>query len=54
MQAGVVVPMLCASEIAVQDAMPGVIRMLAHIYNPDYKILHHVYLDGTEQLLKDK
>jgi chorismate mutase len=48
------VPLLCAQEIAVEGAMPSVIRILLHFHS-DRTIdeVVHVYLDGAESLRDD-
>lgn len=46
------VPLLCAREIAVPDAMPRVVRILMHAEHPGGAV-HHVYLDGAEGLRDD-
>ena len=49
-----VVPLLCAKEIAVDGAMPSVVRVLMH-FNSDARLadIVHVYLDGAELLRDD-
>jgi chorismate mutase len=48
------VPLLCATEIDVQGAMPRVIRVLVHLHTERPRDeLHHVYLHGTSQLRDD-
>jgi chorismate mutase len=49
-----VVPLLCAKEIAVDGAMPSVVRVLMH-FNSDARLadIVHVYLDGAESLRDD-
>jgi chorismate mutase len=49
-----VVPLLCAKEIAVDGAMPSVVRVLMH-FNSDAGLadIVHVYLDGAESLRDD-
>ena len=48
------VPLLCATEIDVPDAMPRVIRVLLHAHTDrPRKALHHLYLRGTSQLRDD-
>jgi chorismate mutase len=48
------VPLMCAQEIPVEGAMPGVIRVLMH-FHADRALadVHHVYLDGAESLRDD-
>lgn len=49
-----VVPLMCAREIAVDGAMPSVVRVLMH-FNSDARLadIVHVYLDGAESLRDD-
>ena len=48
------VPLLCASEIAVDGAMPSVIRVLVHFQSErGLRDVEHVYLDGAEALRDD-
>jgi chorismate mutase len=48
------VPLLCAREIPVTGAMPGVVRVLMHLYSDhDYASLRHVYLGGARSLRED-
>jgi chorismate mutase len=48
------VPLLCASEIAVEGAMPSVIRVLVHFQSERaLRDVEHVYLDGAEALRDD-
>jgi chorismate mutase len=48
------VPMLCATEIAVPNAMARVIRLLAHIQTDRPRsAIEHVYLRGAAQLRPD-
>jgi chorismate mutase len=48
------VPLLCASEIAVPDAMPRVVRLLAHVdVDRGRAEIRHVYLGGAEALRPD-
>jgi chorismate mutase len=48
------VPFLCASEIAVPDAMPRVVRLLAHVEAPFARSdARHVYLRGAAALRTD-
>lgn len=47
------VPLLCAREIDVPDALPRVIRLLLHCYtNPDSEP-RHVYLREAQSLRRD-
>ena len=48
------IPLLCARELAVQGAMPRVIRVLMHCYTErEPAELQHVYLDGAQVLRTD-
>jgi chorismate mutase len=48
------VPLLCAQEIAVDGAMPSVIRILVHFHSDrSLDEVVHVYLDGAESLRDD-
>jgi chorismate mutase len=48
------VPLLCAQEIPVPDAVPRCIRVLMHLYTErDYASLRHVYLRGAKGLRTD-
>jgi chorismate mutase len=48
------VPLLCATEIGVPNAMNRVIRLLAHIESDRPKsAIHHVYLRGAAGLRPD-
>ena len=47
------VPLLCAREIPVPGAMPGVIRVLVHYYGADDHRPGHVYLHGARALRSD-
>lgn len=48
------VPLICASEINVQGAMPRVIRLLAHVESDRPRsAAKHVYLKGAVALRKD-
>jgi len=48
------VPLLCAQEIPVAGAMPGVIRILMHFHTTRAQgDVVHVYLDGAESLRDD-
>ena len=49
-----VVPLLCAREISVDGAMPGVVRVLMHFHSDaGLNDIEHVYLDGAESLRDD-
>lgn len=48
------VPLLSAQEVAVPDAMPRVVRVMAHVESDLSRAqVQHVYLRGTESLRKD-
>ena len=48
------VPLMCASEIDVQGALPRVIRVMAHVDTSlERPGIHHVYLRGAEVLRRD-
>jgi chorismate mutase len=48
------VPLLCATEIAVPDAMPRVLRLLAHVQTDRSRAeLAHPYLRGAAALRRD-
>ena len=48
------VPLLCASELDVEGAMPRCIRVLMHVYTDrDQQSLRHVYLGDARQLRTD-
>jgi chorismate mutase len=48
------VPLMCASEIAVPDALPRVVRLMAHVETERPRSeLHHVYLRGAQALRLD-
>lgn len=47
------VPLLCAQEIDVPGAMPGVIRVLVHYYAPDDHEPAHAYLGEAQELRSD-
>jgi chorismate mutase len=47
------VPLLCAGEIPVPGALPRVIRVLIHAYQPDGRPAEHVYLGDAVQLRLD-
>ena len=47
------VPLLCAREIPVPDALPRVIRVLMHYYADDGHQTKHVYLGEARRLRSD-
>ena len=48
------VPLICARELAVEGAMPRVVRMLAHVETDlDRGDITHVYLHGAAALRSD-
>jgi chorismate mutase len=47
------VPMLCATEINVPDALPRCLRVLVHAYLPAGQKPHHVYLGAAVRLRPD-
>ncbi len=48
------VPLICARELAVEGAMPRVVRMLAHVETDlSRKEITHVYLHGAAALRRD-
>ncbi len=48
------VPLICASEINVQGAMPRIIRLLAHVQSDrPREAAKHIYLKGAVALRKD-
>jgi chorismate mutase len=48
------IPLLCASEVDVEGAIPRCIRVLMHAYTDrDYTALRHVYLGEARQLRTD-
>ena len=47
------VPLLCAREIHVKDALPRVIRLLVHCYADDGTPAQHVYLREATSLRRD-
>ncbi len=48
------VPLMCASEIAVEGAMPRVVRMMAHVETGLGRAdITHVYLHGAAALRRD-
>jgi chorismate mutase len=47
------VPLLCARELAIEGALPRVVRVLVHCYTDRPRAeLHHVYL-GAARTLRD-
>jgi chorismate mutase len=47
------VPMLCATEIAVPNALDHILRVLVHVYLPTAKKVEHVYLGRAVRLRPD-
>jgi chorismate mutase len=47
------VPLLCARELSVPDAMPRVIRVLVHYYGPRDHSPAHTYLGDAQKLRSD-
>jgi chorismate mutase len=48
------VPLMCASEISVPEALPRVIRLMAHVEVPGPRsAIRHVYLRGAAALRID-
>lgn len=47
------VPLMCAREIPVPGAMPGVIRVMLHTYVPSGRKVRHIYLGETRNLRAD-
>lgn len=47
------VPLMCAQEIGVPGAMPGVIRVMIHAYAPEGHQTAHVYLGEAAALRQD-
>jgi chorismate mutase len=47
------VPLICAREIDVPDALPRVIRLMVHCYADDGRRPQHVYLRGAAGLRRD-
>jgi chorismate mutase len=48
------VPLICASELTIQGAMPRCVRVLLHFYTERTREeLHHVYLEGARGLRDD-
>lgn len=47
------VPLMCAQEIPVAGAMARCIRVMAHCYAPQPRVIRHVYLRNARQLRLD-
>ena len=47
------VPLLCAQEIDVPNAMPGVVRVLVHYYAPPGHSPAHTYMGEAQELRSD-
>ncbi|MDQ4149087.1 MAG: chorismate mutase [Actinomycetota bacterium] len=48
------IPLLCASELDIEGAIPRVVRVLMHFYSDlDYSSLRHVYLREAKPLRTD-
>lgn len=47
------VPLLCAQEIDVPGAMPGVVRVLVHYYGPAGHSPSHTYIGEAQELRSD-
>jgi chorismate mutase len=47
------VPLICAREIDVPDALPRVIRLMVHCYAEDGRRPQHVYLRDAANLRRD-
>ncbi|WP_325716341.1 chorismate mutase [Pseudonocardia sp.] len=48
------VPLMCATEVAVPDAMPRVLRLLAHVETSHSRAdIRHAYLHGAATLRTD-
>lgn len=47
------VPLMCAQELAVEGAMPRIIRVMVHCYLPDGLEPQHVYLGEARRLRLD-
>ena len=48
------VPLMCAQELAVADAMPRVVRVMMHTETPrSRREIRHPYLRGTDRLRAD-
>jgi chorismate mutase len=47
------VPLLCAQEIDVPGAMPGVVRVLVHYYGPPGHAPAHTYIGEAQELRSD-
>lgn len=47
------VPMLCAADQRVRNAMPRCLRVLLHVHAPDGAVARHVYLHEAAALRDD-
>lgn len=47
------VPLMCATELAIQGALPMCIRVLVHVELPADQAVEHVYLGGAAALRPD-
>ena len=47
------IAMMVLQEAAIQDSMPGIIRVLIHAYQAAEKSVRHVYLGKAEKLRPD-
>lgn len=47
------VPMLCAAELPVRDALPRCVRVLLHVNAPDHHAARHAYLRDAVSLRGD-
>jgi chorismate mutase len=47
------VPMLCATEVAVPNALGRILRVLVHAYPPSEREAQHVYLGAAVRLRPD-
>lgn len=47
------VPLLCAREVPVPGALPGIIRVLVHYYAPEEHRPQHAYLGEARALRED-
>ena len=47
------VPLICAREIDVPDALPRVIRLMVHCYADEGRTPQHVYLRDAAELRRD-
>jgi len=48
------IPLMCATELNIENSMPRVIRVLMHAYSPlGHREIQHVYLDGAQSLRSD-